>query len=163
MDERLGKIFEDPRLATAIETRAKTIADGLVKDAENRAVGRAAYLSDEIFTLRTRHRNDYGEELDTKAVEKFMEANPGKFASLTATYEAFTEAKRIKKLEDAAFARGQAARQTSDVPGTSLPSSPVASMFVKSNPMNTGTAAARGDALDAAAQAFRQLSNARVQ
>lgn len=164
LDERMGRIFDDPRFATAVETRATALAKKMADEAENRAVGRALKGGAEITTILHAHRTTYGKELDQPAYEKFVTDNAGKFVSLTAAYEAFTEADRIKKLEDDAFKRGQAARATTEVPGTTQvgPSSP-AGMFIKSNPMNTGTQAARGDALDAAAAAFRSLSAARVQ
>lgn len=164
LDERMGKIFEDPRFNTAVETRAKALAEQIAKDAENRAVGRALKGGAEITTILHTHRTTYGKELDQAAYEKFVTDNAGKFVSLTAAYEAFTEADRIKKLEDDAFKRGQAARATTEVPGTTqVGAQTPAGMFIKSNPMNTGAQAARGDALDAAAAAFRTLSAARVQ
>jgi hypothetical protein len=164
LDERMGKIFEDPRFNTAVETRAKALAEQISKQAEERAVGRALKGGAEITTILHNHRVTYGKELDQAAYEKFVTDNAGKFISLTAAYEAFTEADRIKKLEDDAFKRGQAARATTEVPGTTqVGAETPAGMFVRANPMNTGAQAARGDALDAAAAAFRTLSAARVQ
>lgn len=164
LDERMGRVFEDPRFATAVETRATALAKKMADEAENRAVGRALKGGAEITTILHNHRVTYGKELDQAAYEKFVTDNAGKFISLTAAYEAFTEADRIKKLEDDAFKRGQAARATTEVPGTTqVGAETPAGMFIKSNPMNTGAQAARGDALDAAAAAFRTLSAARVQ
>lgn len=164
LDERMGRVFEDPRFVTAVETRATALAKKMSEEAENRAVGRALKGGAEITTILHNHRVTYGKELDQAAYEKFVTDNAGKFISLTAAYEAFTEADRIKKLEDDAFKRGQAARATTEVPGTTqVGAETPAGMFIKSNPMNTGAQAARGDALDAAAAAFRTLSAARVQ
>ena len=163
LDERFGKILDDPRLATVIETRAKTLAEQIARESEDRAVGRALKGGAEITTILHNHRTQYGKELDQAAYEKFVTDNSGKFVSLSAAYEAFTEADRIQKRIDEGVKAGLAAQQTTNVPGVSQPgaSSP-AGMFMKANPMNTGVAAQRGDALDAAAAAFRQLSNARV-
>ena len=160
LDERMGRVFEDPRFDTAVETRAKALAEDRCKaKRENRAVGRALKGGAEITTILHNHRVTYGKELDQAAYEKFVTDNSGKFISLTAAYEAFTEADRIKKLEDDAFKRGQAARATTEVPGTTqVGAETPAGMFVRANPMNTGAQAARGDALDAAAAAFRTLS-----
>jgi hypothetical protein len=164
LDERMGKIFEDPRFNTAVETRAKALAEQISKQAEERAVGRALKGGAEITTILHNHRVTYGKELDQTAYEKFVTDNSGKFISLTAAYEAFTEADRIQKIKDDAFKAGQAARATTEVPGTTqVGAETPAGMFIKSNPMNTGAQAARGDALDAAAAAFRTLSAARVQ
>ncbi len=162
LDERMGKIWDDPRLNERVEARAKAIAEQIALEAENCAGRRSAYLSDEIFTLRSRHREEYGKDLDRVGFEKFVNDNTGKYGSLTTAYEAFTETDRIQKIKDEAFKAGQAARATTEVSGVSQPGSTVASMFLKSNPMNTGVAASRGDALDAAAAAFRQLSGNRV-
>lgn len=162
LDERMGKFFDDPRFDTAVERRAKVLAEQMSKDAENRAVGRAAYVSDEIYTIRSTHAKEFGEELPRADFEKFVTDNQGKYGSLAAAHDAFVSEKRIQKRVDAARAEGMAARQTNEVPGTSLPSSPVAQMFIKSNPTVSGVAAGRGDALDAASLAFRELRNARA-
>jgi hypothetical protein len=165
LDDRFGKIFEDPRFNTAVEARAKTIAEGLVKAGIETAVGRSVNVADDIFTIRASHREEFGETLDRKPFEDFFVANAAKFGnSLTLAYDAYVADKRTQKKIDAGIAAGLAARNTTDVPGVSQPgaSSP-AGMFMKANPMNSTTQAARGDALDQAAAAFRSLQAARVQ
>lgn len=163
LDERMSKIYDDPRFDTAVERRAKVLADAAIKAASDGIVGRALKGGAEITTILHNHRVTYGKELDQAAYEAFVTANQGKFISLTAAYEAFTEGDRIQKIKDDAFKAGQAARATTEVPGTTqVGAETPAGMFIKSNPMNTGAQAARGDALDAAAAAFRTLSAARV-
>ena len=163
IDDRFGKIFDDPRFNTAVEARAKVLVETIAKETENRAVGRAAYVSDEIYTIRSTHAKEFGEELPRADFEKFVSDNKGKYGSLAAAHDAFVSEKRIQKRIDAARAEGAAHRETNQVPGTSLPNSGTpAGMFIKSNPMNTTTQAARGDALDNAARAFRELSASRV-
>jgi hypothetical protein len=164
LDARFDKIYEDPRFNTAVEARAKTIAEGLVAKGIETAVGRSVNVADDIFTIRASHREEFGEVLDRKPFEDFFVANAPKFGnSLTVAYDAYVAEKRIQKRVDAARAEGAAATATREVPGVSQPgaSSP-AGMFIKSNPMNNGAAADRGTALDAAAAAFRSLQQARV-
>jgi hypothetical protein len=165
LDARFDKIYEDPRFNTAVEARAKTIAEGLVAKGIETAVGRSVNVADDIFTIRASHREEFGEVLDRKPFEDFFVANAAKFGnSLTLAYDAYVADKRTQKKIDAGIAAGLAARNTTDVPGVSQPgaSSP-AGMFMKANPMNSTTQAARGDALDQAAAAFRSLQAARVQ
>jgi len=165
LDERFNKVYEDPRFATAVEARAKTIAEDLVKKGIETAVGRSVNVADDIFTIRASHREEFGEVLDRKPFEDFFVANAAKFGnSLTLAYDAYVSDKRTQKKIDDGIKLGLAAQQTREVPGGSQPGagSP-AGMFIKSNPMNSGTQAARGDALDAAAAAFRSLQAARVQ
>jgi len=165
LDERLGKVFDDPRFNTAVEARAKAIAEDLVKKGIETAVGRSVNVADDIFTIRASHREEFGETLERKPFEDFFVANAAKFGnSLTLAYDAYVADKRTQKKIDAGIAAGLAARHTSDVPGVSQPGAGTpAGMFIKSNPMNSTTQAARGDALDAAAAAFRSLQAARVQ
>lgn len=163
LDERVDKIFADPRFNTAVEARAKTLADAAIAAATDGIVGRALKGGAEITTILHNHRTQYGKELDQPAYEKFVTDNAGKFVSLSAAYEAFTENERIQKKIDDGVRAGLAAQQTANVPGVSQPGAGTpAGMMIKANPMNTGVAAQRGDAIDAAAAAFRQLSNARV-
>lgn len=160
LDERFGKFNTD--FDSRVEARAKAIAEPLIRAGIEQAVARSLKGGAEITTILHNHRQTYGKELDQTAYEKFVTDNPGKFISLTAAYEAFTENDRIEKIKADAFAAGQAARATNEVPGVSQPGSPVASMFLKSNPMNAGAAAQRGDGIDAAANAFRALRESRV-
>jgi len=165
LDARFDKIYEDPRFNTAVEARAKTIAEGLVAKGIETAVGRSVNVADDIFTIRASHREEFGEVLDRKPFEDFFVANAPKFGnSLTVAYDAYVADKRTQKKIDDGIKLGLAAQHTREVPGVSQPgaSSP-AGMFIKSNPMNSGTQAARGDALDAAAAAFRSLQAARGQ
>lgn len=164
LDERMAKIYDDPRFDTAVERRAKVLADAAIKAASDGIVGRALKGGAEITTILHNHRMAYGKELDQAAYEKFVTDNTGKYASLTAAYDAFTENDRIQKRIDDGVKAGLATAHTNDVPGVSQPGSGTpAGMFIKSNPMNAGAAAQRGDALDAAAKAFRELSAQRVQ
>jgi hypothetical protein len=164
LDERMGKIFDDPRFDTAVERRAKVLADAAIKAASDGIVGRALKGGAEITSIMHTHRTEFGKELDQPAYEKFVTDNGNKFATLTDAYNNFVSEERINKRIEAARAEGAAHRATTEVPGTSLPnSSSPAGMFIKSNPMNTGAQTARGDAIDNAAAAFRTLQAARVQ
>lgn len=164
LDGRFDKIFDDPRFDTAVERRAKVLADAAIKAASDGIVGRALKGGAEITSIMHTHRTEFGKELDQPAYEKFVTENGNKFASLTEAYNTFVSEERINKRIEAARAEGAAHRVTTEVPGTSLPTSQSpAGMFVRANPMTSTTQAARGDALDAAAAAFRSLQAARVQ
>jgi hypothetical protein len=164
IDDRLGKIYDDPRFVTAVETRAKTLADAAIAAARQNIIGAGAEVADQIYLIRSTHQKEFGTELDRSKFDPFFTENAAKYGhNLMSAYNAFVNEDRINKRVEAARAEGLAASATRDVPGVSQPgaASP-AGMFMAANPMNTGAASKRGDALDAAAAAFRNLRQASV-
>ena len=159
LDERMGSVFEDPRLKTVITAEATALAEKMVKAAEERAVGRALKGGAEITTILHNHRVTYGKELDQAAYEKFVIDNSGKFISLTAAYEAFTEADGSRELEDDALKRGQADTRHNRSSWHNASRCRNSRRNVhEGEPDEYRRAGARGDALDAAASRIPHLS-----
>ncbi len=165
LDERMAKVYDDPRFDTAVERRAKVLAEEAIKASRASIIGAGAEVADQIYQIRSTHKTEFGTELDRSKFDPFFTENAAKYGhNLLLAYNAFVEADRTQKKIDDGIKAGLAAQQTRDVPGVSQPGAGTpAGMFIKSNPMNTGVGAARGDALDAAAAAFRSLSAQRVQ
>lgn len=164
IDTRMGKIFDDPRFATAVETRAKTLAEAAVAAARQNIIGAGAEIADQIYQIRSTHKAEFGVELDRAKFDPFFTENAAKYGhNLKLAYDAFVNEDRINKRVEAARAEGAAHRATTEVPGGSQPGvgTPLRG-FMDKNPMNNGGAAARGDAIDAAANAFRTLREQRV-
>jgi hypothetical protein len=161
MTSRFSAFTESPEFNTAVEKRATTIAESRFKQSEGDLIGRAAKLSDEIYTIRSSHAREFGKELDTPAFEVFLTANAGKFNGLPAAHDAYVQEERITARIDRGVREKMAASQTTEVPGTSLPTSqsPLGAM-IRANPANAATTA-RGDGIDNAVKAFRQLQSDR--
>lgn len=160
------RLWTSPKFTEAVETRAKTLAQTMVKEAEDRAVARSAYVSDELYSIRAAHAREFGEEMDSKAFETFVKDNTGKYASLTAFHDAMVSEKRIEARVKKGVKEALSAQQTSEVPGTSLPTSPTPlGQLIRHNMERTGAKddASRGPAIDSAAKAFRELQVGRTQ
>jgi hypothetical protein len=162
LDARLDgwrkNIFESPEFNTAVETRAKVIADQQVNAASAILIGRGAELADEIASIRESHRSEFNEPLDSAKFKEFFNANSAQYGNkLSAAYSAFVADKRLEKIKADSFAAGQAAAATSNVPGTSLPASdsPLAG-FIDFNVKKSGGTAPTADANDAA-NAFNSM------
>jgi hypothetical protein len=155
LDSRLKTFTESPEFGNLVETRAKTIAEQQIQARMGDIIGRSAKLSDEIYTVRSNHSREFGTELDTKAFEAFLEGK--NFGSISAAHDVFVQDERVNKRIAEGVRAGVAAQQTTQVPGTSLPTSqtPLGAMM-RANPANVQTAA-RGEGLDAAVVAFRAL------
>lgn len=155
LDSRLKTFTESAEFGNMVETRAKTIAEQQIQARMGDIIGRSAKLSDEIYSVRSSHAREFGTELDTAAFEKFLEGK--NYGSITAAHGVFVQEERVNKRIAEGVRAGVAAQQTTQVPGTSLPSaqSPLGAMM-RANPANAQTAA-RGEGLDAAIVAFRDL------
>ena len=159
---RFKTFTESPEFTTAVETRAEARAKQLLEASTETILGTAAKTSDTIYQIRRSHEKEFGKELDTTAFTTYLDANKGKFISLEAAHDAFVQEDRItKRIADGVVA-ARAAEQTSDVPGTSLPSAqtPLGAM-IRANPASKD-AGDRGTGIDAAVKAFRQLQSSHV-
>lgn len=166
LDTWAERLWTSPKFTEAVETRAKTLAEQMSKAAEDRAVARGAYLSSEIFEIMDSHRGEFGKPLDRPAFEKFVTENAGKFSSLKAAHDAYVGEERVNLRIEKGVKERLAAQQTSEVPGTSLPTSasPLG-VFIRHNAERTGAKddASRGPAIDSAVKAFRELQGGRAQ
>ena len=159
---RFTQFAASPEFATAVETRAEARAKAILEAERSNILGAAASTSDQIYTIRRSHEHEFGKELDTTAFSAYLTANDGKFVNLAAAHDAFVQEERITARIDKGVKEKLASQQTSEVPGSSLPTaqSPLGAMM-RANPMNKDMAA-RGDGLDAAAKAFRALQTSAV-
>lgn len=157
LDLRLKTFTESPEFGNLVETRAKTISEQQIQARMGDIIGRSAKLSDEIYSVRSAHAREFGSELDTAAFEKFLEGK--NYGSITAAHAVFVQEERVNKRIADGVRAGVAAQQTTQVPGTSLPTaqSPLGAMM-RANPANQASAA-RGEGLDAAVVAFRELQS----
>jgi hypothetical protein len=162
LDARLDgfrkSMFESPEFGTAVETRAKQIAEQALATARPQLIGQGAELADEIASIRENHRAEFNEPLDSAAFKTFFQANAAQYGNkLSAAYAAFVADKRLEKIKADSFAAGQAAAATNNVPGTSLPASdsPLAG-FIDYNVKQSGGKAPTADANDAA-KAFQAM------
>lgn len=155
LDSRLKTFTESAEFGNMVETRAKTIAEQQIQARMGDIIGRSAKLSDEIYSVRSSHAREFGTELDTAAFEKFLEGK--NYGSITAAHGIFVQEERVNKRIAEGVRAGVAAQQTTQVPGSSLPTaqSPLGAMM-RANPANAQTAA-RGEGIDAAIVAFREL------
>lgn len=150
--------------AADIDTRAREIAENFFKEHSQAfaadMLGRAAKASDEVYTIRRSHEREFGTELDTNKFTEYLNANPGKFASLSAAHDAFVQDDRIARRIEQGVAERVAAQQTTAVPGATLPQDGPLGSFIKHNEKFAAAAngtVARGDGLDAAVRAFAEL------
>jgi len=159
MTSRFGAFVASPEFTGAVETRAKEIADGIITAKSADLLGSAARTSDEIYTIRRSHEREFGAELDTKAFSEYLTANTGKFTNLSNAHDAYVQEDRINKRIAKGVDEGLAAKQTTEVPGSSLPTSqtPLGAM-IRANPANAKEAE-RGTGIDAAVLAFRSLQS----
>lgn len=162
LDARLDgfrkNMFESPEFTTAVEARAKTIAEAALATARPQLIGQGAELADEIASIRESHRAEFNEPLDSVKFKEFFGANAAQYGNkLSAGYAAFVADKRLEKIKADSFAAGQAAAATSNVPGTSLPASdsPL-SGFIDYNVKKNGGTAPSANA-DDAAKAFAAM------
>lgn len=162
LDARLTSLRTD--FETATESRIKTLETKLA-EAEQRAVSRAAYLSSEIYEIMDSHRTEFGKNIDRGAFEKYVNDNQGKFTSLRAAHDAFVSEERLENRAKKRADEIVAAHQTSQVPGTSLPTanSPLGQMIRANAKATSPVEQGRGTTLDEAAKAFRNLQTGRAQ
>jgi hypothetical protein len=157
--------LDSPDAQAAIDARAEAKAKALIATSTGDLIGRAMHSADEIYRIRRSHEREFGSDLDSTVFEKFVTDNPGKFASLTAAHDAFMQEKRIELRIEKGVADKLAAQHTNEVPGSSLPNSqtPLGAM-IRDNAKRTNASGdvARGDNLDAAAKAFRELQSKHV-
>ena len=159
MTSRFSSFASSPEFTTAVEARAKAIAEAEITAKSADLLGSAARTSDEIYTIRRSHEKEFGSELDTKAFSEYLTANQGKFVNLSSAHDAYVQEQRIEARINKGVTEREAAKQTTEVPGSSLPSSQtVLGSMIRANPANKD-AAARGDGLDAAVTAFRALQS----
>jgi hypothetical protein len=153
---------------TDIRTLAKAVAEEVAKSYEGVVLGKAAKTSDEIYQIRRTHASEFGEELDTAALEKYLTDNPGKFNSLTTAHDSYVQQKRIDKAIADGISRGMETAETNRVAGHSaLPDTMMGQMIANNTKridaaQGTTNGQARGEHLDAAAKAFRDLQNKRA-
>lgn len=162
MTSRFKNFRESDDFRSEVKTTAKAIAEELFKSREAEILSKTIGTADEIYLIRSGHKDEFGKELDRKAFETFIDANPGKYGSLTSAHDAYVQEERLtaraKKMADDIVA----AQQTRDVPGNSLSSgSTPLSKMIQGNKL-TKAEEGRGPALDSATAAFRQLRQSQV-
>lgn len=157
MTSRFSSFATSPEFTSAVEARAKAIAEAEITAKSADLLGSAARTSDEIYTIRRSHEREFGTELDTTAFSTYLTANTGKFVNLSAAHDAYVQEQRIEARITKGVAEREAAKQTTEVPGSSLPTaqSPLGAM-IRANPANA-KAGERGTGIDAAVTAFRTL------
>lgn len=162
LDARLDgfrkNMFESPEFTTAVETRAKAIADAQIAAVTPNLIGRGAKIADTIATIRESHIKEFGEPLDSAKFEEFYAKDGAMYGNdLVKSHAAFVMQKRTDKQIADGIAAGLAARATNDVPGTSLPASdsPL-SGFIDYNVKKNGGTAPSANA-DDAAKAFAAM------
>lgn len=161
LNERLASTYTSPAFLTAVEARAKEIADQQITASRPALIGQGAEIADQLYSIRSSHSREFSEELDSAKFKEFFVANGAKFAnSLTDAYDSFVGEKRVEARIKRGVEEGLAARETSAVPGSSLPGqsnpSPL-SRFVDFNTQITKPAATPTADVDKAAQAFSQM------
>lgn len=156
LDARLDgfrkNMFESPEFTTAVEARAKAIADAQIAAAAPGQIGRSAKIADTIASIRENHRAEFGEPLDSTKFEEFFAKEGALYGNdLVKSHAAFVLQKRTDKQIADGIAAGLAAAATNNVPGTSLPASdsPL-SGFIDYNTKKNGGTAPSADANDAA-------------
>lgn len=152
-----------------VDKRAKEIAEQLFAEKSTAfaadVLGRAAKSSDEVYTIRRSHEREFGAELDTTKFTEYLNGNAGKFASLSAAHDAYVQEDRINKRIDQGVAERVAAASTTGVPGQQLPQEGPLGMFIADNAKRTAAstgAVSRGEGLDAAVKAFREIQVSRM-
>jgi hypothetical protein len=158
LEQRLDKRYIP---ADKFEERATQTAESLLTKKQGDLIGSAMKGADEIYTIRASHREEFGSQLDGAKFEEFLKANTGKFASITDAYNAMVSDARTEAKIAKGIAEGRAALETTNVPGTSLPTSATPlGMMLRAN--KDANAVGRGEHLDKAAAAFRSLQTQRV-
>ncbi len=156
-----------PQLETQqsyIEEVATRAAQAVADKLGPQLLAQATNTADSIYSIRSSHQAEFGEPLDTTKFTEYLDApeNKNRYASLAAAHDAFVQQRRIDKKIADGVAAGVAARDTTEVPGTTLAGSDsMAARFVAKNAAAGGTA--RGEGLDAATKAFRELRRSHVE
>lgn len=161
-----GELFSSPEVLAEIDKRADARAAAKFQEAQTQLIGRGAEIADELYTIRSTHSREFGEELDSAAFKKFFMDNAASYGgNLTNAYNAFVGEKRIEKRIEDARKEERSRQQTTQVPGTSLPTSnsPLGQMIRANAKATSQVEQGRGGALDAAAKAFRELQGGRTQ
>jgi hypothetical protein len=167
LDARLKNVYSTPEFNSAVEARAKAIADAQIVAERPNTIGRSAEIAYQISQIQDSHRAEFNEQLDRAKFEEFFAANGAKYGNrLPDTYDAYVSDRRIQKRIDDGVAAGIAAAQTAQVPGTALPTThnPMAPDFMSYNQQKLGqqNAAPTEDA-DKQSQAFAQMARGWVQ
>lgn len=165
-DARYKKSFTDS--ASDMEALAEKVAEKIMKKQTPDILAAAARTSDEIVKVRTSHAREFGEELNTEDFVKFYEGKEAAYGSLSKAHDAFVQDKRVTKaIADGVQEELKKQRSENQTPDTlhtprADPRSPM-SQFMADNAKRTNqTAAPRGEGLDAAARAFRELQSRNV-
>lgn len=162
LDARLSSfktdMFKSPEFTSAVEERAKQIAEQALNTARPQFIGQGAELADEIASIRESHRAEFNEPLDSAKFKEFFAANGARYGNkLTDCYSGFVQEKRIEARIKKGVDEGLAAQATSNVPGSSLPASdtPLRN-FIDFNVKQSGSKTPGADA-DEAAKAFAAM------
>lgn len=154
MDTRFKPELE--KQSTYIEEVATRAAQKIADQLGPRLLAESIGTADTVYSIRSSHQAEFGEPLDMTKFNEFVDANKGSYSSLTAAHDAYVQQKRIDKRIAEGVAEGIAAHETTDVPGTTVAgANSMLSRFVSKNSAMGG--AARGEGLDAATKAFRDL------
>jgi hypothetical protein len=163
LNERIRGVYSAPEFTSAVESRAQAIATSALAAERASLIGQGAEIADQLYSIRASHSREFGEELDSAAFKTFFQSSGTRYGNqLQPAYDAFVGEKRIAKREADAFARGQAAAATTNVPGSTLtatgPNSSPLSAFIDHNVRTiTPNATAPSADADKAAQAFSAM------
>lgn len=156
--------YESPNFNDRVKGLVRTTADELVPG----LISRTTRTADEIFQIRSAHKEETGKPLDTAALTTFIEdaAKTGKtYGSYVDAYNDYVKEDRINARIAKGIAEGVAAhpKVAPQIPGTTLgTSTTMAGAFMRANPL-TKNAAERGTAIDQGAQALVQMRTSRTQ
>lgn len=167
-EKRVSRVFESRRNSKDEDERINVLATKKAQelfDAEApKFQARTLKMADDIYSIRRQHEKEFGKELDSAELDKFMTENPNRFATLADAHDAYVSKERIaneiKKGVDAELSK----RVDQDVPGRTITSTqsnitPLPKMLEfnqkLTDPANLGTP--RGVGIDAAVKAWREL------
>jgi hypothetical protein len=162
LNERVKSFTTSPEFQSAVDARAKEIADQQLKAERANIIGAGAEISDTISSIRESHLREFNEPLDSVKFREYYAAEGPKHGNrLQETYDAFVNEKRIEKRIADGVKAGLEAQATAAVPGSAVPGvgNPMAPNFVdfnvrKIDPNATVTPSADADK---AVQAFAQM------
>lgn len=149
-----GQLLETPTFNDRVKGLVKTTADELAPG----MYATSSRNANEIYDVKRSHEKEFGSDLDMTKFNEFLEANKGKYATLSDVHNAFVSEDRINIRIAKGVKDGVEAEVSKQVPGTTTSRSTTPSMadrFVAIN--KTKTESDRGEVLNDAARAFRQL------